>query len=314
MNNKENLHTILGAGGSIGNPLAKTLLDNNQKVRLVSRSNYEMMGAESYKADITDLKQTMDAVKGSSVVYLAAGIKYQLSVWEEFWPKIMMNVIEACKSTGSKLIFLDNVYMYGKVTGQMTEETPYNPCSKKGEVRAAISRKLEEEYKKGNLNAIIARAADLYGPYADKNSLPYIMIFDKQSKGKNAQWLVNANTVHTYSYTLDCANAIWLLSQDEQCNNQIWHMPSANPGISAKEFISISAKLQGLTEKYSVLPKFMVQLVGLFDKQVKEIIEMSYQVEYDYKFNSDKFNNYFNYKPKPYNEGIRETLEYFKFI
>jgi len=62
--------------------------------------------------------------------------------------------------------------MYGKVAGQMTETTPYNPCSRKGEIRAKIATLLEDEIKKKNLNAIIARAADLYGPYATKNSLP----------------------------------------------------------------------------------------------------------------------------------------------
>jgi hypothetical protein len=45
----------------------------------------------------------------------------------------MDNAIEACKRARAKLIFFENVYMYGKVSGPMTEETPFNPCSKKGE-------------------------------------------------------------------------------------------------------------------------------------------------------------------------------------
>ena len=51
----------------------------------------------------------------------------------------MSNSIEACKRAGAKLIFFDNVYMYGKAGGPMTEETPFNPCSKKGEIRAKIA-------------------------------------------------------------------------------------------------------------------------------------------------------------------------------
>ena len=31
----------------------------------------------------------------------------------------------------ARLMFFDNVYMYGKVDGRMTEETPFNPCSRK---------------------------------------------------------------------------------------------------------------------------------------------------------------------------------------
>jgi len=51
--------------------------------------------------------------------------------------------------------------MYGKVSGTMTEETPFNPCSKKGEVRAKIATSLINEWKAGALTAMIARAADL---------------------------------------------------------------------------------------------------------------------------------------------------------
>ena len=41
-------HTILGAGGSIGNALTYQLLKSNESVRLVSRSAYSISGAESF--------------------------------------------------------------------------------------------------------------------------------------------------------------------------------------------------------------------------------------------------------------------------
>ena len=85
----------------------------------------------------------------------------------------MANTIEACKRAGAKLLFFDNVYMYGKVDGPMTEETPFNPCSKKGETRAAIATALIDEWKAGGLTAMIARAADFYGPGA-RNGVPNV--------------------------------------------------------------------------------------------------------------------------------------------
>ena len=72
-------------------------------------------------ADLADREQTIRAVAGSTVVYLFAGLKYNLGVWQELWPRIMANTIEACKRAEAKLIFFDNVYMYGKVAGPMTE-------------------------------------------------------------------------------------------------------------------------------------------------------------------------------------------------
>lgn len=90
-------------------------------------------------ADLADREQAIRAVAGSSVVYLVTGLKYDHRVWHDLWPRIMANTIEACKRAQSKLLSFDNVYMYGKVNGPMTEETPYTPCSKKGEIRAKIA-------------------------------------------------------------------------------------------------------------------------------------------------------------------------------
>jgi hypothetical protein len=74
-----------------------------------------------FTADLADREQTIRAVSGSTVVHLLAGLRYNLGVWQEFWPQIMANTIEACKRAEAKLIFFDNVYMYGKVAGPMTE-------------------------------------------------------------------------------------------------------------------------------------------------------------------------------------------------
>jgi nucleoside-diphosphate-sugar epimerase len=142
------MHTILGAGGGIGTALVHELLQNNKKVKLISRSQFAIKGAESIKGDVTDYQQTVELTKGSEVVYLCVGLKYDTKVWEELWGKVMQNTIDACKKNNAKLVFVDNVYMYGKVNGNMTEETPYNPVSKKGEIRARIALSLEEEYKK----------------------------------------------------------------------------------------------------------------------------------------------------------------------
>jgi len=98
-------HTILGAGGSIGNALAFELLKANENVRLVSRSNYSIPGTESFKANITSYEETLKSVQNSDVVYLCAGLAYDLNVWLELWPKIMQNAIDACKKVNAKLIF-----------------------------------------------------------------------------------------------------------------------------------------------------------------------------------------------------------------
>src|ERR1044072_6849712 len=96
-----NIHTIFGAGGAVADQLLPVLLNNKEKVRLVSRTAKQIAGVESVAADATDYKQTLNAIKGSSVVYLLIGLPYDSRVWKAQWPVIMTNVINACKETGN---------------------------------------------------------------------------------------------------------------------------------------------------------------------------------------------------------------------
>jgi nucleoside-diphosphate-sugar epimerase len=302
-------HTILGAGGSIGNPLAYELLKSKQEVRLVSRSKVAITGAESFKADLTSFEDTLKSIKDSDVVYLCAGLPYNVKAWSELWPVVMQNTINACKEVNAKLIFFDNVYMYGKVDGKMTESTPYNPCSKKGEIRAKIARNLEEEISKKNITASIARAADLYGPTSTKTGMLYILAIDKLMNGKSAQWMVDIHKSHSFTYTVDCAKAMVLMANRDDSFNQVWHLPTYNPAPDGEGFMDIISRELGVTPNYSILKKWMIKMAGLFDKTVGELYEMLYQSEFDYYFDSTKFNHAFGYKPISYEAGIHETIE-----
>ena len=64
------IETILGAGGPIGNELAKILAAGSRPFRLVSRNPTPVAGGELFPADLADREQTIRAVAGSSVVYL----------------------------------------------------------------------------------------------------------------------------------------------------------------------------------------------------------------------------------------------------
>ncbi len=305
------IHTILGAGGVIANGLARELTDHKETVRLVSRKPTPFPGAETLPADITDPQQAIGAIKGSDIVYLCVGLKYDFSLWRQEWPKIMTNTIEACKQAQAKLIFFDNVYMYGRVDGGMTEDSPYDPCSRKGDLRARIATQLMSEVRKGNITASIARSADFYGPGAGKTSVPGILVFDRLARDQRAQWLVNTKVRHSLTYTGDAVKALYLLAMDENSWNQAWHLPTATNPLTGEEFIESAAASLGKPARHMVLPKWMIGLGGLFDKTTAELSEMTYQYEFDYLFDSSKFENAYNFQPLSYEEGIKATAAHY---
>ena len=299
--------TILGAGGDIGNKLAELLAAKKQPFRVVGRNPRPTPGAtETVAADITDLDQTVRAVAGSTVVHLVIGLRYDHKVWLEMWPRVMSNSIEACKRAGAKLIFFDNAYMYGKVSGPMTEETPFNPCSKKGEIRAIIAATLIDSWKSGSLRAMIARAADFYGPDT-RNGMVNILVMEALSQNKKASWLVNDAVPHSYAFTPDAARSLLQLAERGTAWNQTWHLPSAPNPLTGKEFIALASGAFGVAPDYRVLNRLMLRVVGLFKPPVAEAYEMLYQSDSPYLFDSGKFAREFGFTGTPYADGIRTT-------
>lgn len=303
--------TILGAGGPIGNELAKILAAEKKPFRLVGRNPQPMAGAELVAADLADRDQTMRAVEGSSVVHLLVGLKYDTAVWRELWPRIMGNTIEACKRAQAKLVFFDNVYMYGRVKSAMTEETPYNPCAKKGEVRARIATMLMDEVKTGSVRALIARSADFYGPNT-RNSGPNIMVLEPLAKGATASWMVNAEVPHSLTYTPDAARGVAMLADRESAWGQVWHLPTAPAPPTGKEFITMAARVFGVAPKTRVLNRPTMKVVGWFNPLVGELYEMLYQSDSPYLFDSSKFAREFGFAGTPYAEGIRMAAASYK--
>ena len=215
------MQTILGANGVIATELAKALPKYTDKIRLVSRNPKRVNETdELFTADLLDSEKTVRAIDGSEVVYLTAGLTYNIKIWREQCPVIMRNVIEGFKKHNSKLVFFDNVYCYGKVTGWMTEETPMNPVSEKGKVRQQIAGMILDEVKKGTLTALIARAPDFYGPNTPQ-SFVNVMVFENFKKGKKAQLLVSDKFLHSFIYTPDAGKATAILGNTTSAFNQI---------------------------------------------------------------------------------------------
>jgi nucleoside-diphosphate-sugar epimerase len=304
------MQTILGANGTIGSVLTKELVNYTNKIRLVSRNPRKVNESDDlFPADLSNPAFVDQAVEGSDVVYLVIGFDYNLKVWEEKWPTLMRATINACIKHNARLVFFDNVYSYDiNAIPHMTEESEYNPPSRKGAVRKQISQMLMDEVKAGKLMALIARSADFYGPGNDK-SFANEMVYKNFLKGRRANWFIDADKKHSFTYTPDAAKATALLGNTDDAYNTIWHLPTDKNTITGREFIELFSKEMKVSNKLVVMPMWMVKLAGIFVPVLKEMREMMYQYDRDYFFDSSKFDKRFNFKTTTYQEGVRITVE-----
>ncbi|PPK87461.1 nucleoside-diphosphate-sugar epimerase [Neolewinella xylanilytica] len=304
------MHTILGAGGPIANELTRHLTTDSVPVRLVSRSKLSpQMPTVHWKgADLLDHKAVVEVTRGSEVIYLTAGLKYDARIWAEQWPVIMDNVIAAARTHGSRLLFFDNVYMYGLLDQPVTEESAYRPVSKKGEVRARIADTLMKAVRAGEVNATIARAPDFYGA-ASKNSFLDSMVIDRIAAGQNPMWIGDKNKVHNFIFVPDAGRAMYLLGQHPEHDNQIWHLPTPAP-ITGQRMLDLVGEVFNRKPWTVPIKKGALRLLGLFDPVVADSVEMYYQYDRDYRFDSSKFQAAFGMQPITYRAGLEQLRDH----
>ena len=302
--------TILGAGGAIGIELAKALATYTTDIRLVSRNPKKVnLNDELFPADLNNREDVFKAVEGSEIIYVTVGFAYNIKIWQKLWPPFIKNVIDACMQHNAKMVFFDNIYAIGgDNVKHITEESPMSPCSKKGEVRAEVDKIILDAIENRKLNAIIARSPDFFSE-VKAASMAMNLIYDNLIKGKKAQWLCDAKKVHNMGYTPDLAMGTAILGNTPDAYNQIWNLPTDSEKITGEGWINLFAKEMNTSNKYQVLPNWLIKVLGLFIPIMKELPEMNYQYDRDYFFDSSKFNRRFNYTPIKNADAVKKTVE-----
>lgn len=304
------MQTILGANGQIAEELIRELHRNyTTDLRLVSRNPKKVNGTDQlFPANLLDAQATDKAVEGSDIAYLTVGLPMNAQMWVEQFPVMMQNVIEACKKHHCKLVFFDNTYMYAKTSEPQTEESPFVPVGEKSTVRAKIATMLLDEMDKKNMEAVICRAPEFYGP-GRTQSITNSLIFDNIKQGKKLKFPLKDNTLRTLIWTPDASRAMALIGNTPGAYNQTWHLPCDDNRLTYQELINLASKIYHRELKYTVLKMWMFKLGGLFNEQSKEVQELLPRYKYDNIFISEKFKKRFpDFKVTTYREGVTHIM------
>jgi nucleoside-diphosphate-sugar epimerase len=303
------VHSIIGGNGTIGEETVRHLATTGRQVRIIERNPRPVAGVDATAtADVFDLDGLTRAVEGSEVVYLILGLPYDAKTWLEGFPRAVSNAVEAARRVGARLVYFDNVYMYGPVRGVMTEETPDNPTTQKGLARARAARVLMDAVEKGTIHGLIARSADFYGNYRPFDQIKNIA--ERLDKGRKAQLLLSADKVHSLTYIPDAGRAVAALGQRADAFDTIWHMPTDPNALTGAQLVALIGALLGKDAQYTVLRKLLLKTVGLFNGTVRGLLEMSYQFEQDYRFDSSKIARAYGITATPMRQGLAEHLTF----
>jgi len=303
------VHVVFGAG-PLGLAVMRELVARGRQVRLVSRTGRAMAppGVEVVAADATDPGDARRVCESAAVVYHCAKAPY--AEWPTKAPPIMAGIIEGAAAAGARLIYGDNLYMYGPVAGPMTEDLPYRATGPNGRVRAQLANALMEAHRSGRVRAAIGRASDFFGPYALESTMGQ-RVFIPALRSKTAQVLGDPDTPHTYTFIGDFARGLVTLGERDEALGEVWHIPSAET-LTTREFVRLVFEEAGTPMRIASPPTWGLALLGLVNPTMRAVREQLYQSTRPFVMDHGKFTRAFGSHPTPHRDAIRQTLEWYR--
>jgi nucleoside-diphosphate-sugar epimerase len=305
-------HVILGTG-QLGLAVMDELVAQGKPVRMVNRrgSVGETLppGVQVVAADLTDPANVARVTQEAEVVFHTVQPPY--TRWPELFPPLTAAILKGVTATGAKLVFGDNLYLYGPTGGAPIHEgLPYAATGHKGATRAQMASSLLEAHKAGNVRVTIGRGSDFYGPRCTDSAYGEV-VFGAAVAGKTMNLLGNIDQPHTVTYIKDFAKGLVILGERPEADGQAWHIPNA-PTISSREFAQKVADAAGVPLKVQSAGPLLITLLGLFNPMLREFKEMMYEFQEPYIVNADRFVETFGDIATPLATGIDATLAWFR--
>lgn len=303
---------VLGYG-ALGQEIVRQLVRSTRPVIVLQRSKPRHLpdGVGFVSVDMMDAGAISQALAKARVVVCALGFPYVAKLWQEAWPAAMANLLEACARSGARLVFADNLYLYGPQHGPLTEDLPPTDYGVKPAARAKVTRLWQAAHAAGRVQVVAVRSPDFYGPGVTQSVLGEGSLM-AMARGKSALLLGEVDLPHDVAHVRDYARAvISLIDAGDDAYGQAWHVP-CDDTLTLRQHLNIAAEALGIPLKLTVLPRWTAPVLGLAIPIVREGIEMHFLFDRPYRVDASKFRQSFWSDVTPLRAGIAETAISFR--
>jgi nucleoside-diphosphate-sugar epimerase len=299
-------HVVLGAG-AVGMVIAEALARRDESVRVVNRSGLRepVAGVHSATGDVTDAAFAASATRGARVVYQALNPPYHR--WAQEFPGLQAAAIAAAQAADARLVVMDNVYMYGRANGRpFTEDRTYDPHTRKGRVRAAMSRALMAAHDTGRVQITVGRASDFFGPRAGEQSLIGDWVIPPAFADKPASVMGDPDMPHTYTFIPDIGENLVRLGERDDALGRVWHLPSPETRTT-RDVVGLVYQVAGTEPRLKVTPAWQMRALGLVNRTVREISEMRYEFDEPFIVDASRAESELGLRATPLADAVEQT-------
>jgi dTDP-glucose 4,6-dehydratase len=299
---------VTGSGSFMGNCLVKAFVDYGYDVVGISRTDknsifkpYNNSDISFHECDInSDFYRATAIIDGfkPNVVVNCAALSLVANSWDNPYTYFLTNCSSAVRLAKHLLnkdyldLFLQasTPEVYGSITDDLVECTAYNPSTPYGASKAAFDMYLDVLNRHYGFNAVMFRAANIYGAYQQLFRIVPKTIITIKNKGKLP--LHGGGTSKRYF--------IHMSDVSDGVIKMIKHHPSTIYHLSSNDYLSIKE----LVEKICDMMNYK------FEKLV-EITEDWTGKDSEYKINCDKAKEELQWIPRiTIEQGIKETINW----
>ncbi|MGA7228378.1 MAG: NAD(P)H-binding protein [Acidimicrobiia bacterium] len=304
-------HVVFGAG-PVGSALIDELVERDLWVRAVSRSGARNLppGVEVVAGDASDPEFSSEAARDAVAVYQVMNPPYDR--WPQLFPPLQDAVIAAAQANNARFVSFENLYAYGDTMGTpISEELPLEPDTKKGRVRARMAEQLSELNEKGDLIVSTVRSSDYLGPGATWQSPIGERVIGRAIQGKSAQVIGDPSKLHSYTFVKDAGRVLATCGTEERAFGDVFIVPNA-PAVSTRLVIEMVGDELGRDIAISVAPAPLLRVMGIFNANLREVLEMKYEFDRDFVADGSKFTRTFGIGPTPLRQSVGATVAWWR--
>lgn len=309
MSSTDGAHVVVGASGGTGSALVRELVGRGRRVRAINRTGRldAPPGVEVAAGDARDADRMREVCRGAGVVYNTVNVPF--AQWRESFPAAVDGVLAGARAAGAPMVFADDTWMYGRVTGPMTEDLPYRPVSDKGVLRAWLAERVIAAHTSGQVRTVIGRAPELYGPTVE--SLLGHNLFGPALAHGRALWVGELDQPLGPMFVDDFAHGLAELGEHEAALGRTWHLPTPEP-ITARAFLDLLSAQVHRPVRPLRLGERSARVLGLVWPVAREGAEMLYQFRQPHAVDATAYTTAFGPgQVTPYEQGVAHTLRWF---
>ncbi len=300
---------VVGATGGTGTAIVAACLARNLSVTVFGRSLPKLkaqfpVNVAYAQGDVFDSASIVAAGRNSDLIFQCAAVPYHETVSRQL--PLAESVMAAAQQIGARVVYIDGIYAYGASTGQpIAESAPLRPISKKGQVKAQLARLLFNG-RFSTVPTCLIRLPDYFGPSARASSYLGLTMMGIAAC-KPTFYIGKRSVAREYIFLPDAAEMVLNVATSDTHFTGIWNIPGQR--ITGDNLLKLANEASGNHMPLFTLTKPALRFLGLFDADLKEIVEMYYLTKKPVILDSHKYQAVFGKPVKtPFERSIPYTI------